>query len=109
MSSNYPAGAEYSPKAPWNEGENSDREVEVTVSITLSKTMTVRVNDYNLEWVGKDEDGDVVEDIDFSCCNLKEAINQHYLPHEAYRFVDAKDIKEDLKDWNVDDLEVILE
>lgn len=68
-----------------------DREITVTVSITLSKTMTVMVDDCE------------------SNCNLEEAIEQHYLPQEAYRYIDYEDIKADLKDWVVDELVVIPE
>ena len=37
----YPAGAEYDPRAPWNQVEPKPKKVEVTVSITLSKTVEV--------------------------------------------------------------------
>lgn len=42
---NYPIGAD-TPDAPWNQVENPEREVEVTISITLSKTVKIKVKDY---------------------------------------------------------------
>lgn len=69
------------------------RKVDVCVSVTLSKTMSIWVNDYK-RYI--DEDG--VEDNDYSSCNLKEAIKtQTVLPQDAY------------SDWNVDDFECVLE
>jgi hypothetical protein len=70
---------------------SADQEITVTVSITLSKSMTVIVDE------------------DTTNCNLEEAIEQHYLPQEAYRYIDYEDIKADLKDWVVDELVVIPE
>lgn len=105
MSSNYPLGVEYDPKAPWNEEEQPDREIEVTVSITLSKTMKVNVDDYIS--FGIDEDG--YPDIDYSMCDLKWAVeSQKVLPQDAYKHItDSK--KSDLEGWNVDDFEVVME
>ena len=37
----YPPGAEHDPNAPWNQVDPEPRKVEVTVSITLSKTVEV--------------------------------------------------------------------
>ena len=85
--SNYPpmSQSEYD-RAPWNEVELPPKDVEVTVSITLSKTMKVPVTDYII-----DDEG-----IDFSCCDLNKAVKDsgHLL---------------NFKDWHVDDFEVILD
>ena len=35
----YPPGAEHDPNAPWNQEELPEREIEVTVSVTLSKSV----------------------------------------------------------------------
>ena len=117
MSSNCPIGSDYDPRAPWNEEEQPKRKIEVTISVTLSKTVKVNVNDYII-W-GKDEDGNL--DIDYSICNLKSAVEEQiYLPQEAGNYIQEGfdngtiistkygDIAEDLKDWNVDDFEVEL-
>lgn len=109
----YPAGSEYTPKAPWNQVDNPEREIEVTISITLSKTVKIKVSDYEITDSGKDEDGEYFEDIDYSNCDLKSAIaEQLTLPHEAYKYIDPKSKKDtkivsDLKGWYVDDFEVM--
>lgn len=118
MNSNCPIGSDYDPRAPWNQEDQPNHEIEVTVSITLSKTVKVIVNDYTL-W-GKDENGN--PDVDYSMCNLKSAVeSQIYLPQEAGNFIQEGldngtiistkygNIAEDLKDWDVDDFEVVME
>lgn len=111
---NYPLGAD-NPDAPWNQEENPEREIEVTVSVTLSKTIKVKVSDYDIINFGKDEDGEYFEDIDYSNCDLKGAVEkQIVLPQKAWDYIAPKtneDVKAifDLKGWNVDDFEVIEE
>lgn len=110
----YPLGAD-TEDAPWNEVEPSEKEIEVTVSITLSKTVKIKVSDYELIDAGKDEDGEYFEDIDYSNCDLKKAVEEQItLPHEAYKTIMAntersKKVYEDLKGWDVDDYECIIE
>lgn len=102
----YPVGAEYDPEAPWNQKELPDKEVEVTISVTLSKTLKIKVSDYTI---------DSENNVDYSDCNLQEAVeNQIILPQEAYKYVnpytlDKHKIIEDLSNWDVNDFEVILE
>lgn len=109
----YPPGAEHDPNAPWNQVDNPEREIEVTVSVTLSKTVKIKVSDYQITDSGKDEDGEYFEDIDYSDCDLKGAVEEQIvLPQEAYRYITSsgnKSVKEELKGWNVDDFEVINE
>ena len=107
----YPLGAEHDPNAPWNQVDNPEREIEVTVSITLSKTVKIKVSDYEIIDSGKDEDGEYFEDIDYSNCDLKGAVEeQSALPQNAYIYVKSKpEVHEDLSNWCVDDLEVNLE
>lgn len=91
----YPPGAEFNSSAPFNEKSKSLVNLEVTISVTLSKTVTIQVEDYSEE-VEKDEEGFTYVNIDTSECNLKEAVlNQVTLPQEVF------------KDWIVDDFEVI--
>ena len=108
---NYPMGAD-TKDAPWNQVNNPERKIEVTVSITLSKTVKVRVSDYEVTDFGIDEDGMHYEDIDYSNCDLKSAVEEQIvLPQEAYRFITSsgnKSVKEELKGWNMDDFEVVL-
>lgn len=107
---NYPLGAD-NPDAPWNQKENPEREIEVTVSVTLSKTIKVKVSDYDIIDSGKDEDGEYFEDIDYSNCDLKGAVEkQIVLPQTAYMYVKSNPkVHENLSNWCVDDLEVNLE
>ena len=82
----YPAGAEFDPRAPWNEVELPPKEVEVTISAIVSKTMKVPVRDYTI-----DEEGN----IDFSECDLKKAVEENVrLPNT--------------KGWYLDNFEVVL-
>ena len=66
---------------------------EVTVSITLSKTFTIKVEDHE---------------------SLQRAVeNQVILPNNAYYYIQDKPVTKqalkDLKDWHVDDFAVVLE
>lgn len=113
---NYPIGSD-TENAPWNREDNPPKEVEVTVSITMSKTFKVDVDDYTMI---EDDDGSYTPD--FSECNLYKALEEQvYLPNEIGDIIENdleynniskskyKDIIKDLKGWNVDDSEVILE
>lgn len=110
----YPIGSD-TLDAPWNKEENPKKEIEVTVSVTLSKTVKIKVSDYEIVDSGKDEDGEYFEDIDYSNCDIKGAVeDQIVLPQKAWDYIapkTKKDVKAifDLKGWNVDDFEVINE
>lgn len=111
----YPPGAEYDPNAPYNQVDLPEKEIEVLVSVTLSKTVKVRVSDYKIADCGKDEDGDYFESIDYSECDLQGAVkDQIVLPQEAHIYIKSN-TKEgakahlDLMGWNVDEMEVIKE
>lgn len=119
MNNNYPIGSD-TKDAPWNQTDYPDRVVEVTVSVTLSKTIKVKVNDYNIVDSGKDEDGNYFEEIDYSNCDLKKAVKEQYiLPQDAPSYIDnlaweagykySVGESDMLKGWTVDDFEVILE
>jgi hypothetical protein len=115
---NYPIGSDTS-DAPWNQSDPEPKAIEVTVSVTLSKTIKILVNDYIIEDKGIDEDGEYFEDIDYSNCDLKSAVeNQYTLPQDAGKYIGNyayeagyKGCPEaaELSNWNVDDFEVILE
>lgn len=106
----YPCGTD-EPNAPWNQVDNPEREIEVTVSVTLSKTVKIKVSDYEITDSGKDEDGEYFEDIDYSNCDLKDAVEEQIvLPQSAHMYVkNNPKVHEDLSNWYVDDLEVNLE
>ena len=44
----YPPGAEFDPRAPYNQVDLPEKEIEVTISVTLSKTVKVTVDDYDV-------------------------------------------------------------
>lgn len=94
----YPSGAEHDPNAPWNQKDLEEKDIEVTISVTLSKTVTISVNDYKIGESGLDEEGYYFEDIDFSECNLEEAVKEQItLPQDLD------------KSWDVDEFIVIKE
>lgn len=120
----YPPGAEFDPRAPWNQVDLPEKEIEVTISVTLSKTVKVSVNDYTVE-EDTDEDGRYLS-YDYSDCDLHKAVeDQIYLPQNlaivTERLFDQdldlkaagmprylKDAIEDCKDWDLDDFEVVI-
>ena len=107
---NYPMGAD-TKDAPWNQIDNPEREIEVTVSVTLSKTVKIKVSDYEVTDFGKDENGEYFEDIDYSNCDLKGAVEEEIiLPQSAYIYVKSNPkVCKDLSNWCVDDFEVLLD
>ena len=106
----YPCGTD-GPNAPWNQVDNPEREIDVTVSVTLSKTVKIKVSDYEITDSGKDEDGEYFEDIDCSNCDLKSAVEEQIvLPQSAHMYVKSNPkVHEDLSNWCVDDFEVLLD
>ena len=86
--SNYPtmSQSDYD-RAPWNEIELPLKDIEVTISVTGSKTMKVPVRDYII-----DEEGEA----DFSNCDLKKAVEENIkLPNT--------------EGWILDDFTVLME
>jgi hypothetical protein len=98
-------------------------EIQVTVSMSISKTFNIEVDDYE-EGVGIDDSGKY-QLIDYSNCDLIKAVNsQITLPTELPLFIkrifdmdlDLKAAKmplclklaiNDCEDWNIDEIEVI--
>lgn len=111
MLDNYPPGAANDPNAPYNQSNPEAKEIEVTVSITLSKTVKISVTDYIEEAPEFDGEFYCAGDIDFSECDLESAVKEQvYLPQEAYKYLPiGHKATKDLMDWEVDDFEVILE
>lgn len=110
---NYLEGADNS-LAPWNKRDLPEREIEVLVSITLSKTVKIKVDDY-VEIEGVDEDG-YYKDIDYSECDLEKAVKEQvYLPHQLNIVQCLPGVHippaviSDFNNWEVDELEVIIE
>lgn len=124
-SGGYPPGAEFDPRAPYNQVDLPEKEIEVIISVTLSKTVKVMVNDYEVE-EDADEDGRYLS-YDFSECDLNKAVeDQVVLPQNLAEFTERmfnhdlnlkaagmprylKEAIEDCKGWTVDEMEVIEE
>ena len=108
----YPLGAVNDPRAPYNDVENPEVELNVLVSVTLSKVVTVKVKDYDIVDEGQDEDGNYYCDMDFSDTNLLAAVEEQIvLPQDSSLYVDVgSNLKaaNDLSGWNVDEIECVL-
>lgn len=72
---NYPPGAD-TPDAPWNQVENPEKEFDVTISQTLSKTVTIVTTNYNY-YEDVDEDGSYVN-YDTSDTNWNKEYSESY-------------------------------
>ena len=110
---------------PWYQEELPKKEIEVTVSITISKTVKIAVDDYKVEEI-IDENGRYLS-YDYSDCNLHKAVeDQLVLPQDLAEFTERMFIQDldlkaakmprylkeavtDCKDWIVDDMACILE
>ena len=121
----YPPGGQYDSNAPYNQVDLPEREIEVTISVTLSKTVKVMVDDYEVE-EDADEDGRYLS-YNYDNCNLYRAVeDQVVLPQNLAEFTERmfnhdlnlkaagmpkylKDAIADCKDWSVDEMEVIAE
>lgn len=112
--------------APWNDEEKEPVNMEVTVSMSISKTLKVPVSDYKVLSYEKDEYGERVANIDTSNCNLVEAVKNNIgLPDELAEYLrhwfsalktkgvnipkEWYVILDDCSDWTVDDFEVVPE
>ena len=79
----YPTGTYNNPDATWNEVVKNPQKIEVTVSITLSKTVEIEVDDYTTEEIN--EDGIYSTIYNFDNCDLEQAVrNQIDLPSKVF-------------------------
>ncbi len=70
-----------------------EKEIEVVISISLSKVVKISVDDYTITDSGTDEDSNYYEEIDYSDCDLYSAVyDQIDLPNK--------------NDWDIDDIEI---
>lgn len=114
----YPPGAEFDPRAPWNQYENPEEGFEVTVSQSLSKNTTVFTSDYSLE-IDYDEDGGYrnIDTTDTPWKDIYEEDNHTPLQLIGFlkRVLEGEQITERLKKqlieecdgWCVDDYEIV--
>ena len=85
--------------AHWNQVDNKPQKIKVTVSMTLSKTVEIEVDDYTTE-KEIDEEGNHNISYDYSECNIEQAVrDQVTLPNSIGEF----------NDWVEDDFAVNLE
>lgn len=104
--SNYPTMSQSDwDRAPWNQEDPKPKSIQVTISVTLSKTVDIEVDDYDIDAEGY---------YDYSNCDLLKAVEaQIIMPQDAYNVIKGTslDVKrnQDLKDWNIDDFEVMLD
>ena len=81
--------------------DKEEKEIEVTISITLSKDVKIKTKNYYIE-EGRLIPNDPKQDVE----------NQIYLPQEAayylYQYNASKDMISDLENWNVDDFIVVI-
>ena len=91
----YPTGTYNNSDAPWNEVAKKSQKIEVTVSITLSKTVEIEIDDYTTEEINEDDIYNTI--YNFDNCDLEQAVrNQIDLPSRVF------------DDWNEDDFVVNL-
>ena len=109
----------------WYQEDLPKKEIEVTVSVTISKTVKIAVDDYKVEEI-IDESGRYLS-YDYSDCNLHKAVEEQLvLPQDLAEFTERlftqdldlkaakmprylKEAVTDCKDWIVDDMACILE
>lgn len=126
----YPSGAEFDSNAPWNKQELPERDIDITCSNTLSKSVSVHTDNYKID--GYDEFG--YPCLDLSECNLNEVYeaNNHYTAKQAldlavefakkiyiYTTLDNKDhsaliraaveVFNACEGWNEDELEIVVD
>ena len=127
--SNYPPMSQDElEKAPFNEREQEDRDFNVTVSQTLSKTVPVITNDYNLEVVSEPHNQIHERIVDTSETSWRDvyAENDYHTPEQLLKLfkryleylLDRKTVVpvapsflkmliKDCEDWIVDDEEFV--
>lgn len=92
--------------APWNQHENTDEEVEVSVVLTISKTFKILTKDYEIEEEGV-EDGTHYRVLNFNNVNFeREVYDQVILPHLAHKYTPDLKAKSDLKGWEINDIDI---
>lgn len=81
--------------APWNIRETPPEEVEVIITVVLSKKVRVKVDDYEIIDEGVDEYGDYKRSVDFTRCDLERAARaQIEMPQDV------------CTDWKFEEMEV---
>jgi hypothetical protein len=121
----YPPGAEFDPRAPWNEPDIPEKGFDVCISQTLSKSTKVITDDYYPE-EGCDEDGPYMT-ANTSNTDWRAAYdNDHYTPLQLIGlfkeflekhlpdpitdikgYEEAKSLIAECENWTEDETEVV--
>jgi hypothetical protein len=86
------------------------KNIDITISLTLNKTFTIPTKDLEVDYFDASESQFI-----FTENSLQEIVKDLIvLPHEMWEYAKDKTltdkrIKEEAKDWNVDDLTIIRE
>lgn len=114
----YPPGAEFDIDAPWNKQELPYKEVDALVTITISKVIPLKVNDYKVDT------SENCEKYDFSKCNFYDALDKQvtlpqnlaYYTENIFKYdLDLKAAKmprylketlEDCSGWDVESINI---
>ncbi len=119
----YPAGAEYDPRAPWNQSDPEEAVRDICYSCNMMRTTKVATTDYTPGYVERDEDGYACRcDDDFSDTDwLSDFTDQNRTPAQliallkeiATAFAQGhtvqkrqstwQHIAEDCEGWEIDD------
>lgn len=112
--SNYPLGAEYDSSAPYNQKEKEFMPLDITISITLSKTFRVKTNDYE-----DIELSDGSKSVSFDNCDVKSLAEDIETPFDITSTVKNTILKygskaeiaalKEADGWTLDEYEVINE
>lgn len=107
----YPMGADDS-SAPWNEKTMHPVNVDVVVTITLSKMVTIRTNRYTRTHIGNDEDGSPEYDYEFNEL-ASDVLENVSLPNDFAKVLEeegialsgrAARVAADCKGWELEDI-----
>lgn len=101
----YPPGAEYDPRAPWNEKEIPERTVEIFISQTLSKSTEVTTSTTDWEAAYKEEHLTPIQLIE----KFKEMLTTH-LPDpisDTKRYMKFKHLIKECENWVEDETEIL--
>lgn len=80
----YPLGAQYDPRAPYNEKPNAPIEIEVEVEALIKKKVTIKVDDYTA--IAKTFYKET--DYDFDTCDLRTAVQEQVKFPEEWELVE---------------------
>lgn len=115
----YPSGAEFDPKAPWNEREIPERQFDVCISQTLSKSTSVTTKDYALDGMcintSETDWGEAYKKEHLTPLQLIERYKSFLSKHLPDPVVDIKGFKEfkylirECENWVNDETEIIEE